>query len=241
MIGDQFQTRGRTIAAVPHPGSRCCFSCEKPRHPDSRSQRAGLTGSGEGRGRVTEIERVPLTRINPAPYNPRKALKPGDPEYQSISRSLDTFGLVEPLVWNRRTGNLVGGHQRLRVLRDQGVNEVEVSVVDVDQDQERLLNLALNRISGQWDEQMLAMVLRGLREDGQDLTLAGFGEQELDGLLARLEPEPEPHFSDAAKGAEPKMLVSFVLARGAYDGLLAEIERCSDLLGVPARIQEIEA
>lgn len=188
-----------------------------------------------------EVRTLRVEQINPAPYNPRKALKPGDPEYESISRSIDAWGLVEPLVWNQRTHNLVGGHQRLRVLRDQGAKEVEVSVVDLDQDQERLLNLALNRITGQWDEATLAMVLRGLREDGQDLTLTGFGEQELDGLLAALDPDPEPAFSDAHQNASPKMLVSFLLAREAYDAKLADIEQASELLGVPARIQEVEA
>ncbi len=191
-----------------------------------------------------QIESIPLDRINPAPYNPRKPVKPGDVAYESIRRSLDAFGLVEPLIWNRRTGNLVGGHQRLRVLRDQGHTEAQVSVVDLGQDDERLLNLALNRIEGAWDEQMLAMVLQGLQQQGRDLSIAGFGEDEIDGLLARLDGDPEPAFSDASPGddaARPQMLVSFLLAPERYDSLTAEIEEAARLLGTPPRIQEVEA
>jgi ParB-like chromosome segregation protein Spo0J len=55
------------------------------------------------------IESIPIESINPAAYNPRVDLQPGDPDYARLQRSMDEFGFVEPLVWNRRTGNLVGG------------------------------------------------------------------------------------------------------------------------------------
>jgi ParB-like chromosome segregation protein Spo0J len=66
------------------------------------------------------IRSISISRINPAPYNPRLDLQPGDSEYEKIRRSLDTFGCVEPLVWNERTGHLVGSHQRFKVLRENG-------------------------------------------------------------------------------------------------------------------------
>lgn len=97
------------------------------------------------------IEAMPLNQLIPAAYNPRKDLQPGDPEYEKLRRSLEEFGLVEPLVYNRRTGRLVGGHQRLKVLQETGVAEVEVSVVDLDEDREPALNLALNKLQGDWD------------------------------------------------------------------------------------------
>jgi ParB-like chromosome segregation protein Spo0J len=78
---------------------------------------------------MMRIKRIRLININPAPYNPRRDLQPGEPEYENLKRSIETFGLVEPLVWNERTGNLVGGHQRLKVLLAQGVEEAEVSVL----------------------------------------------------------------------------------------------------------------
>jgi ParB-like chromosome segregation protein Spo0J len=80
-----------------------------------------------------EVKRVPIRRLKPAKYNPRKDLKPGDPEYDKLKRSVEQWDLVEPLVWNKRSGNLVGGHQRLKILEERGDTEVEVSVVDLGQ------------------------------------------------------------------------------------------------------------
>ena len=58
-----------------------------------------------------EIRKLPLEKLNPAKYNPRKDLKPSDPEYEKLKKSMETFGYVEPIVWNKRTGQIVGGHQ----------------------------------------------------------------------------------------------------------------------------------
>ena len=83
-----------------------------------------------------EIKRIPLKQLNPAKYNPRKDLKPGDPEYEKLKKSMETFGYVEPIVWNKRTRNVVSGHQRLKILQHQGHTEVECVVVDLDETQE---------------------------------------------------------------------------------------------------------
>lgn len=82
--------------------------------------------------------KLPIKEIKPAAYNPRRNLQPGDPEYKKLKRSIEEFNLVEPLVWNRRTGNLMGGHQRLKALKELGAKEVEVSVVDLPPEKERL-------------------------------------------------------------------------------------------------------
>lgn len=63
-----------------------------------------------------DVRTIPIDSIEPAAYNPRKNLQPGDPEYEKLERSIDEFGCVEPVVWNRRTGRLIGGHQRLKIL-----------------------------------------------------------------------------------------------------------------------------
>ena len=68
-----------------------------------------------------EIKRMSLDKLNPAKYNPRKELKPGDPEFEKLKRSIQEFGLVEPIILNKRTGNVVGGHQRLSVLKAFGI------------------------------------------------------------------------------------------------------------------------
>jgi len=108
------------------------------------------------------IQRIAISRIDPAPYNPRVDLQPGDESYESIKRSLCEFGLVEPLVWNKRSGNLVGGHQRLKIIVESGETAVDVSVVDLAPKRERLLNLALNRIAGDWDEEKLSKMMADL-------------------------------------------------------------------------------
>ena len=127
------------------------------------------------------IRRMRLDDLFPAEYNPRKALKAGDPEYEKLKRSITEFGLVEPLIWNERRSRLVGGHQRLTVLRDMGIAEVDVSIVDLDEGREKALNVALNKIEGAWDEKALAELMKTL--DGDLQALSGFDDVELDDLL----------------------------------------------------------
>lgn len=139
-----------------------------------------------------DIQRIPISKIDPAPYNPRIDLTPEDPRYKRLVSSLDSFGLVEPLVWNRRNGTLVSGHQRLKVLVARGETEAPVSVVDLDPQKEKALNLALNKVGGGWDEEKLADVLRDLLDgDGEQdwaFDATGFGLDETEALLAGLEP-----------------------------------------------------
>ena len=85
------------------------------------------------------IEKKRLSELNRAVYNPRVDLQPGDEEYESKRYSLERYGLVQPIVWNERTGNVVSGHQRLTVLQNQGVEEIEVSVVSLDDTAEKQL------------------------------------------------------------------------------------------------------
>jgi len=121
-----------------------------------------------------EIKTLPINQIRRAKYNPRKALKPGDPAYDKLKKAVETFGLVEPLVWNKRSGNLVGGHQRLSVIEAGGAREVEVSVVDLDDRDEKALNLALNKHGGEWDFATLADLVQELDAGDFDMEVAGF-------------------------------------------------------------------
>src|SRR6266540_714862 len=90
-----------------------------------------------------EIRTLPISQLRPAPYNPRKRLRPGDPAYKKLAASLREFGLVEPLVWNETTGHVVGGHARLEILRGMGAGEVPVSVVRLSVAEEKALNIVL--------------------------------------------------------------------------------------------------
>ena len=129
------------------------------------------------------IEKKNTTDLIPADYNPRKDLKPGDPEYEKLKRSLEQFGYVEPVIWNKTTGRVVGGHQRLKVLIDMGITEVECVVVELPEDKEKALNIALNKISGDWDKDKLAVLIADLQGTAFDVSLTGFDAAEIDDLF----------------------------------------------------------
>lgn len=131
------------------------------------------------------IQKVSADRLNPAAYNPRRDLKPGDKDYEKLKRSIEEFGFVEPVVWNRRTGFVVGGHQRLKVLLDMGETEIDCVVVDLEPEKEKALNLALNRIQGDWDEAKLAEVIAELDASAFDVSFTGFDAEEIDALMNR--------------------------------------------------------
>lgn len=130
-----------------------------------------------------EFEVKRIADMNRAAYNPRVDLQPEDEEYQAIERSLKRHGLVQPIVWNRRTNTVVSGHQRLTVLEAQGETEVTVSVVDLDDIQEKELNVALNKITGEWDDDKLSVILNELGEEATD---TGFTLLEIDVLRDEL-------------------------------------------------------
>ncbi len=129
------------------------------------------------------IQTIHASQLNAAAYNPRKDLKPGDKEYEKLKRSIQEFGYVEPVIWNYQTGNVVGGHQRLKVLLEMGQTEIDCVVVDLDLQREKALNIALNKIQGDWDEGRLASLMADLDASAFDVSLTGFDPQEVDALM----------------------------------------------------------
>ena len=129
------------------------------------------------------IQKIHISKLKAAEYNPRVALKAGDKEYEKLKRSIQEFGFVEPIVWNSRTGNVVGGHQRLTVLKDLGHTEVDCVVIELDALKEKALNVALNRIQGEWDNDKLSALLTELDSSAFDVSLTGFDGAEVDELL----------------------------------------------------------
>lgn len=99
-----------------------------------------------------QIEKKKIRDMDRAAYNPRIELMSGDTEYENLRRSIISYGMIIPIVWNKRTNRVVGGHQRLTVLENEGQTEVDVSVVDLNEIQEKQLNVALNKVEGSWDE-----------------------------------------------------------------------------------------
>jgi len=149
-----------------------------------------------------ETKKFRLVDINPAPYNPRKDLQPGDSQYEAIKNSIERFGFVEPLIVNIRDGGnvLVGGHQRYKILLAQDVKEVEAVVVDLPASEEKALNIGLNKIEGEWDFGKLKDLVVELERE--DVTSIGFSNEEVDNLIKELEQESEDVADSSAEGQE---------------------------------------
>lgn len=131
-----------------------------------------------------KIDKQSVDKLLKAPYNPRKELKPGDVEYTKLKNSIEKFGYVEPIIVNDRTGYIVGGHQRLSVLKDLGYTEVEVVHVDLDDAHEKALNIALNKVSGDWDADKLEDLLRDININSDlDIKFTGFDLDELETMF----------------------------------------------------------
>ena len=135
--------------------------------------------------KTAELKVLPVSVLKPAEYNPRKKLKKGDKEYEKIKNSIEEFGFADPLVVNADM-TIIGGHQRLTVAMDLGYTEVPCAVVDVDKVREKALNIALNKITGAWDEQMLADLLTDLKEADYDLDWTGFEAAEVEQLFSNI-------------------------------------------------------
>src|SRR5664280_717834 len=131
------------------------------------------------------VDAVPIDDLRPDPANPRRI---SEDELDALERSLRQFGFVQPVLARREDRTVIGGHQRLVAARRLGLTSVPVTWLDVSAEQARLLGLALNKISESWDEQLLARLLADLQATPDvDLTLSGFGDDEIGDLLRKLE------------------------------------------------------
>ena len=132
-----------------------------------------------------EIKELSLKELKPAVYNPRKKLKKGDKEYEKIKQSLLKFGYVDPIIVNKDM-TVIGGHQRLTVLKDLDYEMAKCVIVDLPKEDEKALNIALNKITGQWDDALLADLLLDLQESDFNLDLTGFEPPEIDDILSNV-------------------------------------------------------
>lgn len=139
------------------------------------------------------IQKIKIESLKPAEYNPRKDLKPEDEEYQKIKKSITEFGYVAPVIVNSNM-TVIGGHQRLKVLKELGYTEVECVVVDLDQKKEKALNIALNKISGDWDNDKLEELLAELKQTDIDMDITGFSFDEVDEILKDITGSKEDDF-----------------------------------------------
>jgi len=132
--------------------------------------------------RKLKVEEAPLATLYPAPWNPRDIT-----EFQAraLRASLETYGAVEPLVINA-DGMILGGHQRAAAAADLGWTSFPAVRLDLEEREAKLLNLALNKIAGVWNERELANVISSVTSTPVELLVAGFGEHEVAAILAGL-------------------------------------------------------
>lgn len=124
--------------------------------------------------------------LRPAAYNPRKKLKAGDKEYEKIKNSILEFGYVEPIIVNYDM-TVIGGHQRLTVLKDLGYTEVQCVEVHIeDENKVKALNIALNKITGAWNEQLLADLIVDLQSANFNTDFTGFEAPEIEQLFSKV-------------------------------------------------------
>ncbi len=147
------------------------------------------------------IEKISIDQLKFAPYNPRKIKSS---EFEKLKKSIKTYNCYEPLIVNSRAWHIIGGNQRLRALLELGYKEVDVVILDLSLEKEQLLNLALNRIQGEFDFDKLPSLIDELSKISDiDLSLSGFDSYELDKFLEGIrEPkDPDDFDFDAAIAA----------------------------------------
>lgn len=163
-----------------------------------------------------------IREMDRAAYNPRMELMPGDTEYENLRRSIMTYGVIIPIIWNQRTNRVVGGHQRLTVLENEGATEVEVSVVDLDETREKQLNIALNKVEGGWNEEKLGALLAEL---GDDAPLTGFLQAEIDSLTTDIDSLIDTGIvEDELAAIEELFNVSLTFSKADQEDLMAYVK-----------------
>lgn len=184
---------------------------------------------------MLDVEKIKITDIIPSDYNPR--IMPEN-ESTKLKNSLETFGLVDPIVINLKNNHIIGGHQRFDVLIDQHLEDnkifEELNLIklgdigwvftDTDlkiesEDYEKALNLALNKISGEWDSEKLSVVLNDLELGDFNLDLTGFNgfdeELEFKNILDKVEYDDTPR-SETTQNADENQTIEDADAPGYY-------------------------
>ncbi len=153
-----------------------------------------------------EFIRLHIDSLVPASYNPRKKLKPGDKEFEKIKNSIAEFGYVDPVIANQDL-TVIGGHQRISVLKTLGYTEIDCIVINIDKTKEKALNIALNKISGEWNQELLADLIKDLQSLDYDVSFTGFEPPEIDQLFNDLHSKEikEDDFDVEKELAEPAL------------------------------------
>src|SRR5690606_15471109 len=160
--------RPRTPRGPGRAVARNCRARGVPQGPRSLKRRNMTTKSPP----TMNVEEVPIDELRPDPANPRRI---SDAQLEALTQGIRQFGFVQPVLARREDKTVIGGHQRLTAARRLGYKTVPVYFLDVSLEQARLLNLSLNKISGEWDQDLLARLLADLKPvEEVDLSLSGF-------------------------------------------------------------------
>jgi DNA modification methylase len=144
-----------------------------------------------------ETKKIKLSEVKPSEYNPRKI---SEKDYNNLKKSVKTFGVLRPLVINKTTGNLISGHQLVKVLIEEKVEETDAIFLNLTEEQEKALNLAMNKISGEFEEDKLIDILMQIDEKNQDLLgQTGFNTEEINYLLGLRERDKEDIFARSSE------------------------------------------
>lgn len=179
------------------------------------------------RKRHMETRLMNLETLTPADYNPRVELKPGDPEWEALNASIEEFEYVLPIIWNESTGNIVGGHQRRNVLLQRGVTEETVVVVYLDLEEEKILNILLNKVKGIWDVGKLTDLIKEIKDSGGNLLATGFTELEVNLMeedFGHIEDLLNEDFSDVGKSESDTFTATFTLPEEHHQSVSKYIE-----------------
>lgn len=129
-----------------------------------------------------KMQKIKVNELKAAKYNPRRKLEKTDEAYKRIKASIEEFGYVDPIIVNKNNMTVIGGHQRLEILKELGYEEIECVIVNLDEKQEKRLNLSLNKNSGYWDNTKLEELFDELKLSEEELFSTGFSMSEVENL-----------------------------------------------------------
>lgn len=177
---------------------------------------------------IIEIE---INKLIFPKYNPRKKLKPDDKEYQKIKNSIEEFGYTDLVIINK-DNTIISGNQRTQVLMDMGYKKIKVVQIDIDKTKEKALNIALNKITGEWDYSLLGDLLLELDSENYDLEITGFDLDEIENILAPIGEEKEvvEDDFDCTPPEEPKAKYGDIYQLGNHRLMCGDSTKEEDIL-----------
>lgn len=176
-----------------------------------------------------EFKKIKISNLIHAEYNPRVDLKPGDKEFEKIKGSITEFGYVEPIIVNSDM-TIIGGHQRSKVLKELGYTEIDCVVIEVDKTKEKALNIALNKITGEWDLPALAHLLDELKAENYNIELTGVDFKEAEKLWDEFMPKDEQEEEDIPDVPEESVVkLGDIILMGKHRLICGDATKSEDL------------